>query len=172
MTRALLVATAAALLLATPAAAHVTVTPAFVAAYDTHQFVFSASNERQAPMTGFSLSVPKRFRIVDPGHQPTWDPIVFGSKVTWRAGSLPAGQRAAFVVDLKGPATPGAVILDAEHLYPSGAVVRWPVQFTVVPGTQASQNLGWAALPGLQASSTALFIALAWRRREHPLRER
>jgi uncharacterized protein YcnI len=156
-----------------PAAAHVTVAPAFVATNEIGKLVFSAPNEREAPMTGFSVIVPKGFRIVTGGHQPTWHPTVQGSKVTWSGGSLPARKRATFDLELEGRAEPGLVDLHAEQLYPTGEVVRWPVAITVIPGTQPSQHLGWAvvaAAAGLLA--TGLFVVLAWRRRERPLQER
>jgi uncharacterized protein YcnI len=164
--RALLGISGAALMVAAPASAHVTVKPGFIAADDEQQLVFSAPNERQAPMTGFSVLVPKGFRIVEAGHQATWHPVVLGSKVTWSGGSLPAGQKAKFTVDLRGPSTPGAVELDGQQLYASGAVVRWPVAFTVIPGTQPSQHLGLAAVVAVAGLLvTALFVLVTWRRR-------
>ena len=169
MKRALLAALVTTLLLAGPASAHVTVMPAFIATYDTQTFVFASPNERQAPMTGFSLTVPAGFEILNPGHEPPWHPVVLGSKVTWSGGSLPAAQNTSFVVALKGPTKPGAVTLDAEQLYPSGAVVRWPVAFMVVPGTQPSQHLGVAAIVAVAGLVvTVLFVVVAWRRRLRP----
>ena len=157
---------AGALALVAPAAAHVTITPAGVAAYHTEKFTLTSPNERGAPMTGFTLTVPKGFDIVEAGHQTTWHPVVSGSKVTWSGGSLPPNTTAAFDVKLKAPATPGAVRFEAKQDYRDGAVVRWPVAFTVTPGTHPSQHLGRAALAaavGLVA--TVLFVLVAWRRR-------
>jgi uncharacterized protein YcnI len=163
--RVLLAAGAASLVLAAPAAAHVTVSPAFVAAYHTQRLVFASPNERQEPMTGFSVSVPNGFRIVTATHQPTWHPTVLGSKVTWSGGSLAPEKEVTFEVRVRGPSKPGAVQLKAEQLYPSGAVVRWPVAFTVVPGTQPSQHLGRAAIVALVGLlATILFVVVAWRR--------
>ena len=155
----------AALLLAAPASAHVTVTPSFVAARDTQELVFSAPNERSAPMTGFSVSVPDGFRIVEAGHQPTWHPVVLGPRVTWSGGSLPAGQEAEFTVELRGPSTPGAVELEGQQLYASGAVVRWPVGFTVIPGSQPSQHLGLAAVVAVGGLFVTVLVVLVTRRR-------
>ena len=155
----------AALALAPAAGAHVTVSPSFIAAYDTQRFVFDSPNERQAPMTGLSVTVPNGFRIVAAGHQATWHPLVFGQKVTWSGGALASAKDATFELELKGPKTPGAVELQAEQLYASGAVVRWPIAFTVIPGTKPSQHLGWAAVAaagGLVV--TVLVVLLAWRR--------
>ena len=139
-------------------------TPSFVAAHDTQRFVFDSPNERSAPMTGLSVTVPKGFRIVAAGHQPSWHPAVFGQKVTWSGGALAPAKDATFELELESPTTPGAVELQADQLYPSGAVVRWPIAFTVIPGTKPSQHLGWAAVAaagGLVV--TVLVVLVAWR---------
>ena len=173
MRRALLGISAGALVLAAPATAHVTVAPAFIAAYDTQKLVFAAPNERDTPMTGFSVTVPEGFEIVDAGHQTDWHPVVLGSKVTWSGGSLPAGEEATFTLALKGPASPGAVQLSGDQLYASGDVVHWPVAFTVVLGTKPSEHLGLAAIvAGGGLVFTVLFVVVAWRRRATIMREK
>jgi uncharacterized protein YcnI len=147
------------------ASAHVTVTPSYIAAYDTERFVFDSPNEREAPMTGLAVTVPDGFRIVEAGHEPTWHPVVFGRKVTWSGGALAPAKDATFQLELKGPTRPGVVELQAEQLYASGAVVRWPIAFTVIPGTKPSQHLGWAAVAAAAGLLlTVLVVFLAWRR--------
>ena len=165
MRRALVASSLGALLLAAPAAAHVTVKPSFVAAQHSQRFVFSSPNERSVPMTGFSLTVPDGFRILRAAHQPTRHPIVFGPKVTWVGRALATNQTASFAVELEGPAKPGRVTIRADQLYPTGAVETWPLAFTVVPGTKPAQHLGRAALVAVVGLlATVLFVVVRWRR--------
>jgi hypothetical protein len=57
--------------------------------------------------------------------------------------------------------------LEAEQLYRTGDVVRWPVSLTVIPGSDTpSQNLGLAAVVGLIGLlAVAAVVVFAWRRR-------
>jgi len=164
------IAVAGVALLAAPGTARVTVAPASIAAYDAEGLVFRAPNGRRAPMTGFALTTPAGIRIVAPAHEPPWHPVVFGSKVTWSGGSLAAGQIATFAVDVEARSKPGTVTLDADELYPSGAVVRWSVPLKVLPGTKPSEHLGWAAVAAVAGlAATVLFVVVTWRdRRQRP----
>ena len=125
-------------------------------------------------MTGFSVTVPKGFEIVDADHQPDRHPVVLGSRVTWerRQSSRPARRRRrsrsrSRVVLRPAPSSSRAIS------YASGAVVHWPVAFTVVPGTKPSEHFGPAAIvAGSGLVFTIVFVAVAWRRRAPALRQR
>ena len=172
MTRPLLVVGAfVALAVVAPAAAHVVVSPAFVQSGGTGTVDLTGPNERDVPMTGFSVSVPGGLEIVH-AHGPVgWAASVVGRSATWRGGSLAPGDEATFGIVLEVSAEPGTVELEAVQRYADG-VVRWPVSLTVTPAAESpSQNLALAGVVGLIGVLVlAAMGALAWRRRADSLR--
>lgn len=164
----------AALVAAAPAAAHVVVTPPFVAAGDRAILSLTGPNERDEPMTGFRVVVPGDFGIVAGRSAGDWRPNVQAGSVSWQGGSLAAGDEAAFFVELEAPTAPGPATLTAEQLYPGDAVVSWAVDLTVTPARDApSQNLVWAVVTAIVGFLVlTIFAAWIWRRRAGPLQER
>ena len=59
----LVISVCSALVLAVPAAAHVTPTPSFITADGTTSLSLTGPNERDEPMTGLVVTVPDGFRI-------------------------------------------------------------------------------------------------------------
>lgn len=170
----LAISVCSALALAAPAAAHVAVTPPFLAAGSSDSVELSVPNERDEPMTGFSLTVPSGFEIVQAHPADGWDRTFSDSTATWTAGALSSGASATYSVELKTPAVPAVVELEAVQRYDDGAVVRWPVAFTVTPADESSsQSLALAAVVGLLGVLVvAAIAAVAWRRRRRSLQER
>ena len=163
---------ASALILAAPAAAHVTVVPAFVSAGDAGTLSLTAPNERGVDMTGFVVSVPSEFRIVEARSDGSWRGAVQGSTATWQGGSLESGADATFTLELEGPAAPGPATIEAEQRYPGGEVVRWPVALTVTPFTESPpQNLGWALVTALVGLVVIAGIGVAIVRRARSVQE-
>ena len=171
----LVISACSALVLATPAAAHVTVTPPFVPTGDSATFSLTGPNERNEPMTGFAVSIPRGFRLVA-AHSPNgWSATVREKRATWTGGSLAAGTEATFHVELEASSPPGPAELEVEQQYPGGEVVRWPVALTVTPsgGDEPSQNLGWGLITGLVGLLVTVgVVAVVWVRRNRSLQER
>jgi uncharacterized protein YcnI len=163
----------AALVFAAPASAHVIVAPPFLPAESRTTLSLIGPNERDEPMTGFAVSVPNGFRILAAHSPQGWRAKVQERRAIWKGGSLDAGAEASFHIELQAPASPGAVELEAEQLYPGGEVVRWPIAMVVTPADEASQHLGLALFVGLVGLLVTVgLVALAWWRRERSRQER
>jgi hypothetical protein len=117
-------------------------------------------------MTGFVIEVPAGLEIEHAHAANGWDEEFDASNARWTGGSLNALATTQFGISLKAAAEPGDVTLEAELLYDSGAVVRWPVPMSVTPAEEgASQNLALAAVVGLLGLLVVGAVAmLAWRR--------
>ena len=155
------------LVAADPASAHVVATPGFLPSGSSESITFSGPNERDDPMTGFTLSVPAGLEI-EHAHEVTgWDESVADSTATWNGGPLATDTELGFGMTLKADVEPGVVELQAQQLYADGSVVSWPVALTITPeGERSSQNLALAGVVALLGVLTVVAIAmLAWRRR-------
>jgi uncharacterized protein YcnI len=169
----LAISVCSALLLAGPAAAHVTVVPPFVPANGTDIVSLTGPNEREEPMTGFEVSVPSEFRIVHAHAADGWDESVQGSTATWIGGSLAPGAETTFRLELEAPSAPGPGSLEAVQRYPGGDVVTWDVGLTVTPESgSSSQNLGWALVTALIGVAVIAAVGVALLRRTRSLQER
>jgi len=163
----------AALVAAAPAGAHVTAVPAFLAAGGTATLSLTGPNERDEPMTGFSITVPLDFRIVAARSAEGWSADVQEAGVSWSGGSLAQGADATFTVELEAPTGPGPANLQARQLYPGGEVVDWPVALTVIPSSEpSSQNIGWAVLTAVVGLGVLTAIGLVLLRRTRSLPEK
>jgi hypothetical protein len=117
-------------------------------------------------MTGFVVKAPPGLEIEHAHPADGWTEQLTGSTATWTGGPLAHLALADFEISLKATAPPGPVVLESEQRYDSGAVVRWPVSMTVVPGNENSQNLALAGIVGLIGLLVVGGVAvLAWRRR-------
>lgn len=160
-------AAAAALTAAWPASAHVVASPSFLSTGGTATLGLSGPNERDEPMTSFSVAVPDGIEIVEARARPGWEARVEGVTATWNGGSLAPGADATFELSVDVSAEPGLVQLRAAQRYPGGEVVRWPVALTILPAASPEpRGFGWtpvAVLAGLVA--LGLTAGVAWRRR-------
>lgn len=171
-------ALAAALLLAlwaaAPAAAHVIASPAFLAQGSTQTIELSVPNERDAPMTAFTVTAPEGIDIASAEESTGWEAVVEGQTATWSGGSLPAALSETFGLEIRATAAPGSAELEAEQLYADGKA-RWPVSLTIVPATGSSSSGGSGLVIGVIVAIGALAAAaialLAWRRRKGPPQE-
>jgi hypothetical protein len=126
----------------------------------------AAPNERDADMTGFAVSFPGEFRVVEARSIGGWQGSVEGTTAIWKGSSLGPGLEAAFVVEVEGPTAPGPAALDAEQRYSGGEVVRWGVSLTVTPAAETpSQNLGWALITALVGLAIISVFGVAMMRR-------
>jgi hypothetical protein len=149
------------------AAAHVVAMPGFVEAGKSESISLAVPNERDEPMTGFSVEVPSDFVVVHAHQEDGWESDGDDSTATWSGGSLAPDAELEFGIELEAPSAPGPATLQATQRYPGGEVVEWPVQLTVLPATESpSANLGWAVVTaGIGLLVIAGIAVLAWRRR-------
>jgi uncharacterized protein YcnI len=159
-------AAAAGLAFGPVAHAHVTAVPTFVTAGQRQTITLVAPNERQARMTGFSVTVPDGLSIVDaPASDGGWPGTFEEATATWAGCCVAPGAIASFTVALEASGDPGDVRLDVDQHYPDGQKVRWPVALTVLPGEKSSSSLGVVLLvAALGLVLTVGLVLLAWRR--------
>jgi uncharacterized protein YcnI len=164
---AISVCSVVALVLAAPAAPHVVAMPAFLPSGSSESISFSGPNERDAPMTAFSLTVPDGLVIEHAHEVDGWSESLEGSTATWTGGSLAPDVEETFGATIDAEAEPTALRVTAEQRYDDGSVVTWPVALTITPAEDTpSQNLALAAVIGLLGLLVVAAIAmLAWRRR-------
>jgi uncharacterized protein YcnI len=169
----LAISVCSALVLAGTASAHVVATPGFLASGNSESITFSAPNERDDPMTGFTLSVPAGLEIEHAHETMGWDESMDESTATWNGGSLAPHSEVGFGMTLKADVEPGVVELQAQQLYADGSVVSWPVALTITPAAESSsQNLALIGVVALIGVLAVVAIAmLAWRRRTSGDRE-
>jgi hypothetical protein len=157
---------AIALAVPVPAGAHLSATPSFLAAGSTETLVLTVHNDRQVPMTGFALTVPPDFRIVEAQPAPGWRGESGGTTATWRGGSLAANTAASFGIALEAPTAPGPASLEGVQAYAEDAAVRWAVAITVTPPAEpSSTNLGWVFLTSVLGLAVLSAIGIGVLRR-------
>jgi uncharacterized protein YcnI len=147
-------------------AAHVIATPAFLSSDSAASIALSVPNERDDPMTGFSVTAPEGLEIQHAHEIVGWTEQIGGLTASWTGGSLAPDDEVSFGMTLRADADPGVLQLQAEQSYDDGAVVRWPVSITVTPAAESSsQSLPLAAVVGLIGALTVVAIGVLARRR-------
>jgi uncharacterized protein YcnI len=165
---AALAAASIGLVFASTASAHIVATPGFLPSGSSESITFAGPNERDDPMTAFTLTAPDGLTIEHAHEVVGWDESIDGSTASWNGGPLAPNAELGFGVTLRVTAEPGVVELQAQQLYEDGEVVSWPVALTVTPGEESSsQNV--ALLVGVIVLIGVLAIVaiamLAWRHR-------
>jgi uncharacterized protein YcnI len=174
---ALLGVVAAGLAATVDAGAHVTAVPTFVPSGEPERITLVAPNEREVPMSAFTVTVPSGLsivRAVPPGDG--WRAAAVDATATWSGGSLPAGSTSSFSLVLEATGDPGAVTLEAHQHYPDGGHVRWDVPLTILPGSASAGSSGSSGpvllVAGIGLVLAAGLVVALWLRRARPLQER
>jgi hypothetical protein len=172
---------AATLLLAHPAAAHLSAEPSFLPVGGKQRIALTVHNDRDETMTGFRLTAPGGIRIIGTGGGSGWNEVVEGASARWSGGSLAPDTPAVFEVDVEAVTTePGSFELEGDQLYPGGESVTWGVSLTVVPpgaGPPTAEDgmLATTIVAVATVGALALVVAALLYRRRHrgePLQER
>lgn len=110
--------------------AHVVVKPAetTVGSFDT--YTVSVPNEKEIAVTSVKLNIPKGLSYVTPTTKPEWSIDVekdgdAAQSITWKDGTIPAGQRQDFTFSAQAPAAAGDITWKAYQTYADGTVVAW-----------------------------------------------
>ncbi len=129
--------------------------------------LFAGPNERSAPMTGFSLTVPPGLTIEHAHEADGWSESLEGTTATWTGGALAAEAETSFGATIAASAEPGFGEVIARQLYADGNDVSWTVRLAIAqPESTPSQNLAIAGVVALIGVLVVGAIAmLAWRRR-------
>jgi hypothetical protein len=167
---AISVCSSLALVFAGAASAHVIANPTFIPSGSSQPIMFSGPNEREKPMTVFTVIAPTGLEVEHAHPVDGWSEEWTSTTATWTGGSLAPRADIPFRVTFKATAQPGIVSVKAEQRYADGGIVGWPVPITVVPAEKSpSQNFAMAGVVGLIGVLIVVAIGMvAWRRRPLP----
>ena len=168
---------AAALVLAGPAGAHLSLDPTTARAGTSVDLVFSVPNEDDP--TGIdqvTIKAPSGFALDDGEAVAGWTQSRAGQTLTWRSGNIPPHQYARFGVRGTTPASAGTVFFNVLVGDRTGRSITYRVGLAVVahgPRDDGARSLGKAALVvaviGAGLALAALFVALyVWLRPPPP----
>jgi uncharacterized protein YcnI len=164
----------AALVLAAPAFAHLSIYPPSVHTAELVDLVFSIPNQaNKRGVDHVTLGIPADFKLDDAETKPGWSQSRTGQAVTWSGGSIPKGQFARFSIRGTAPTRAETVLFNVLVGDRTGKSVTYHVGLHVLahgPRDEGARSLGKAALVvALVAAGLALgalFTALyVWLRR-------
>jgi len=159
---------AAALVLAAPAGAHLSVNPDTVRAGALVDLVFSVPNAADpSGIDQVTISAPAGFVLDDGEAVAGWTQSRSGQTLTWKAGSIPLRQYARFGIRGTAPAQAGTVLFNVLVADRTGRSITYRAALDVVahaPRDNGARSLGKAALIvaviGAAVALAALFVAL------------
>ena len=139
-----------ALVLAAPAAAHLSIDPAKVAQGQDVDLVFSVPNEDDAiGVDHVTLGIPQDFKLDDVEAKPGWTQSRTGQAVTWSGGLIPKGTFARFAIRGTAPAKVETVLFNVLVGDRTGKSITYRVGLDVTSGStydEGARTLGKAAL--------------------------
>jgi uncharacterized protein YcnI len=167
----------AALLIAAPAGAHLSIVPATVVKGQLVDLVFSVSNEDDAyGVDHVTLGVPQDFELDDAESKTGWAQSRTGQAVTWSGGNIPKGTYARFGIRGTAPARAETVLFNVLIGDRTGKSITYRVGLGVTahgPQDNGARSLAKAALiAAIAAAALALaagFIGLYLWLRPQPL---
>ena len=167
---------AVALLLAPAAAAHVTLSPAFVEAGVGSTIRFDTPNEREGHVTtALRLEAPAGVELEAVAAPPGWQLTLDDGVATWTGGRIEGTDVVSFPLEITARTEPGNQTFRAVQRYDDGESVEWDAALTVVPATGAdapSQQLGRAVAAGAVGLAViAISLLILWRIRRRSLQE-
>jgi uncharacterized protein YcnI len=166
-----------ALVLAAPAAAHLSIDPAKVHKGQAVDLVFSVPNEDDAiGVDHVTLGIPQDFDLDDMEAKPGWTQSRTGQAVTWSGGLIPKGTFARFTIRGTAPAKAETVLFNVLVGDRTGKSITYRVGLDVIAASnqdKGARTLGKAALGvgilGAVLGLGALFVGLyVWLRPPPP----
>jgi uncharacterized protein YcnI len=144
----------AALVLAAPAAAHLSLTPKSVTVNEVVDLVFSVPNaDDPQGVVRVTIGAPREFQLDDGETKPSWTQTRAGQAITWSGGRIPKGQFARFAIRGTAPEQAGAVLFNVLVGSQDGKTTTYRVALPV--RAHASQDEGARTL-----GKVALFVAI------------
>jgi uncharacterized protein YcnI len=139
-----------ALVLAAPAAAHLSIDPAKVVRGQAVDLVFSVPNEDDAMgIDHVTLGIPADFELDDGEAKPGWTQSRTGQAITWSGGRIPKGQYATFSIRGTAPAKAETVLFNVLVGDRTGKTITYRVGLEVTAASnqdKGARTLGKAAL--------------------------
>ena len=157
-----------ALVLAAPAAAHLSIDPPNVVKGELVDLVFSVPNEADAVgVNHVTLGIPQDFKLDDAEAKPGWAQSRTGQAITWSGGLIPKGTFARFAIRGTAPAKVETVLFNVLVGDRTGKSITYRVGLDVTAAamedkgarTLGKASLGVAIVAAVLALG-ALFIGL------------
>jgi len=157
-----------ALVLAAPAAAHLSIDPANVQKSQSVDLVFSVPNEDDAiGVDHVTLGIPQDFQLDDMEAKPGWTQSRTGQAITWSGGLIPKGTFARFAIRGTAPPKVETVLFNVLVGDRTGKSITYRVGLGVTATAgqdRGARTLGKAALGVAIAAAIlalgALFVGL------------
>jgi uncharacterized protein YcnI len=157
-----------ALVLAAPAAAHLSIDPPNVVKGELVDLVFSVPNEADAVgVNHVTLGIPQDFKLDDAEAKPGWAQSRTGQAITWSGGLIPKGTFARFAIRGTAPAKVETVLFNVLVGDRTGKSITYRVGLDVTAAAnedKGARTLGKAALGVAIVAAVlalgALFIGL------------
>jgi uncharacterized protein YcnI len=150
-----------ALVLAAPAAAHLSIDPAEVHKGQAVDLVFSVPNEDDAVgVDHVTLGIPADFELDDAEAKPGWTQSRTGQAITWSGGMIPKGTFATFSIRGTAPAKVETVLFNVLVGDRTGKSITYRVPLDVIAASsqdKGARTLGKAAL-GVAILAAALAL--------------
>ena len=141
MLRALVSLGAVALVAVSAAAAHVTISPAFVEAGVGSTILFETPNERAARRrSSLRLEAPPGVELGAVAAPPGWELALDDGVATWTGGRIEGTDVVSFPLEVTARTEPGTQTFRAVQRYDDGESVRWEATLTVAPGRRATRR--------------------------------
>jgi uncharacterized protein YcnI len=166
-----------ALVLAAPAAAHLSIDPPKVHKGQEVDLIFSVPNEDDAiGIDHVTLGIPADFQLDDAEAKPGWTQSRTGQAITWSGGLIPKGTFARFAIRGTAPAKVETVLFNVLVGDRTGKSITYRVGLDVTATSnqdQGARTLGKAALGVAILAAVlalgALFVGLyVWLRPPRP----
>jgi uncharacterized protein YcnI len=139
-----------ALVLAAPAAAHLSIDPAKVVKGQAVDLVFSVPNEDDAiGIDHVTLGIPADFHLDDLEAKPGWTQSRTGQAITWSGGLIPKGTFARFAIRGTAPAKVETVLFNVLVGDRTGKSITYRIGLDVTANSnqdRGARTLGKAAL--------------------------
>ena len=174
---ALLSLGAVALVAASAAAAHVTLSPSFVEGGVGSAVLFETPNEREGrATTSLRLEAPPGVELGAVAAPSGWVLALDNGVATWTGGRIEGTDVVSFPLEVTARTEPGNETFRAVQRYDDGESVHWEASVTVVPATgddAPQQQLGRAVAAGAVGLAViGLSLVVVWRLRRRSLQER
>jgi uncharacterized protein YcnI len=145
----------AALLLAAPAGAHLSIDPPKVQQGQLVDLVFSVPNQGDRyPVDHVTLGIPQDFQLDDAEAKPGWSQSRTGQAITWSGGNVPKGTFARFAIRGTAPHRAEIVLFNVLVGDRTGKSITYRVPLEVT--ARGPQDAGARSL-----AKAALIVAIA-----------
>ncbi len=152
----------AALLVASPAAAGVEISPQRIDPGATARLVFWVANDAKTPITAVAIGIPGDFQLGDAEAKGSWKTSVRARTATWEGYRIAPSQFTFFTVTVKAPRTEERAVFSILASNANGGTATYQEEVKVVAAQPTRDRTArLTATIALIVASVAALVALA-----------